>query len=186
MMYRLFCLLKERPSDRPVTGKEIELASGKKVLDPGTARVYFNDLEIASENIRAAFEKQAINAAVIVICLIVLVRSLTPFQEPWDQEKFEQLLAEWIVACDQPFEEVERPEFRALLIYVHHLAPNLKIPHRDAIRRRIMRMCEETIEDTKKMFEVRILSYTLSTQYNIHVANASSADRRPRQGQPLA
>jgi hypothetical protein len=32
---------------------------------------------------------------------------------------FEQLLADWVVACDQPFDEVEKPEFRRLLEYTH-------------------------------------------------------------------
>jgi hypothetical protein len=38
-------------------------------------------------------------------------------QEPWDQEHFEDLLAKWIAACDQPFTIVSEPEFRALLEY---------------------------------------------------------------------
>jgi hypothetical protein len=73
---------------------------------------------------------------------------------PWDQEKFEDLLAKWIVATDQPFFTVEEPEFRALLAYIHHPSPNLKIPHRDAIRRRIMKMGDDTIQATKQMFMV--------------------------------
>ncbi|KAF8506458.1 hypothetical protein JB92DRAFT_2832872 [Gautieria morchelliformis] len=36
---------------------------------------------------------------------------------PWDQSKFEQLLVQWQVACDQPFDEVEKPKFKALM---HH------------------------------------------------------------------
>ena len=39
-------------------------------------------------------------------------------QLPWDQErKFEQLLIEWVVACDQPFDEVEKPEFISMMEY---------------------------------------------------------------------
>ena len=72
----------------------------------------------------------------------------------WDQDKFEQLIAEWIVACDQPFEEVDCPEFWDMLTYAHHLAPNIKIPHRDAIRHRIMKMGEDSVEATKEMFAV--------------------------------
>lgn len=67
----------------------------------------------------------------------------------WDQEKFEKLLAEWIIACDQPFEEVDRAELRDLLSYAHHHSPDeLHIPHRNAIQRQIMKMGEDGIEET--------------------------------------
>ncbi|ESK81464.1 hypothetical protein Moror_15806 [Moniliophthora roreri MCA 2997] len=36
-------------------------------------------------------------------------------EEPWNQEKFETLLVEWIVTCDQPFDEVEKLEFIAMI-----------------------------------------------------------------------
>jgi hypothetical protein len=85
---------------------------------------------------------------------LFLTRELIHVQGPWDQDKFEQLIAEWIVTRDQPFEEVDRPEFRDMLTYAHHPAPNLKIPHRDAIRRRIMRMGDDCLESTKVMFAV--------------------------------
>lgn len=54
-----------------------------------------------------------------------------------------------MVTCDQPFEEVDRIEFRRLLEYTH-LRP-LHIPHRHAMKRRVMKMGEETVEDVKKM-----------------------------------
>jgi len=38
-------------------------------------------------------------------------------------------VAEWVVACDQPFEEVERPEFHCLLEYTHMDSKPLNIPH---------------------------------------------------------
>lgn len=58
---------------------------------------------------------------------------------PWDQD----LLAKWIVASDQPlFNMVDEPDFPDLLNYTHHLSPDLKIPHRDAVKRRIMKMGE--------------------------------------------
>lgn len=63
-MFQLFIALKERPSDQLITEEEIRLASGEKVLDPAKAKEYFKDLKNASENIRAAFEKQAVNAAI--------------------------------------------------------------------------------------------------------------------------
>jgi hypothetical protein len=63
---------------------------------------------------------------------------------------FEWLLAEWMVTCDQPFEEVDRLEFCCLLEYTH-LRPSLHIPHRHSIKRCVMKMREDTIEDVKKM-----------------------------------
>ena len=86
--------------------------------------------------------------------VIFYIYFLTFFKGPWDQEKFEQLIAEWIVACDQPFDEVDKSEFRAMLNYAHHPSPNIKIPHRDAIKRRVMRMGEDNTESTRKMFKV--------------------------------
>jgi hypothetical protein len=68
----------------------------------------------------------------------------------WNQEEFEKLLTRWIVACDQPFDEVEKPEFCCLLEYTH-LRQSLHIPHRSAIRTCIMKMGEETLEGVKKM-----------------------------------
>ena len=64
---------------------------------------------------------------------------------------------ECIVTCDQPFDEVDKPEFRAMLNYAHHPSLNIKIPHRDAIKHRIMRMGDDNIESTRKMFKVLYL-----------------------------
>lgn len=55
-----------------------------------------------------------------------------------------------MVTCDQPFEEVDRIEFRHLLEYTH-LRQSLHIPHRHAMKHRVMKMGEETVEDVKKM-----------------------------------
>ena len=73
----------------------------------------------------------------------------------WDQDTFERLLSKWIVACDQPFNEVEKPEFRRLLEYTH-LRPSLHVPHRAAVTKRVIKMGEDTIKDVKKMIEVFI------------------------------
>lgn len=63
-MFKLFTYIKERPSDQLITKEEIEIASGRKVLDPGQATLYLKDIENASENLRQAFEKQEKQAAV--------------------------------------------------------------------------------------------------------------------------
>lgn len=77
-------------------------------------------------------------------------------QGNFEQEVFNRLLAEWIVACDQPFDEVEKPEFIRLMEYTHHGSTlNFKIPGHTAVRTRIMKMGEDTVEGTRKMFSVR-------------------------------
>jgi hypothetical protein len=65
-MYHLYNVLKERSADQPITQKEINIASAKKTMEAGTASEYMKKLEVASENILQAFEKQVVNAAVCV------------------------------------------------------------------------------------------------------------------------
>ncbi|KAJ7694948.1 hypothetical protein B0H16DRAFT_1241934, partial [Mycena metata] len=61
----------------PPSPEEIAVAEGEKPLQPGTSSS-FTSLSVPR-----------------------------PGSGPWDQTKFEQLLVEWLVACDQPFQEVE-------------------------------------------------------------------------------
>jgi hypothetical protein len=58
------------------------------------------------------------------------------------------------VACDQPFNEVEKEEFVKLMKYAHHPAPSIKLPGWDGIRRRMIKMGEDTITEIHNMFEV--------------------------------
>ena len=69
-------------------------------------------------------------------------------------ETFKRYLAEWVVACDQPFEEVERPEFRRLLEYTHMGSKPLSIPHRTALKDRIVKMGKTTVEGIQKLVKV--------------------------------
>ncbi|KAG1906510.1 uncharacterized protein F5891DRAFT_899344, partial [Suillus fuscotomentosus] len=78
VLYRLYLYLKDH--GEPPMEDEVAMALGKKILDPTQAAEYLLQLEKALSNIEAN----------------------------WDQNMFEQLLAEWMVACDQPFEEVDR------------------------------------------------------------------------------
>jgi hypothetical protein len=48
----------------------------------------------------------------------------------------ERLLIEWMVACDQPFEEVEKPEFIAAMSYGR--TGKFTLPKRDGVRRRVI------------------------------------------------
>jgi len=69
-------------------------------------------------------------------------------------ETFKRYLAEWVVACDQPFEEVERPELRRLLEYTHMGPKPLDIPHRSALKDRIMKMGKSTVTGIQKLVNV--------------------------------
>jgi hypothetical protein len=90
----------------------------------------------------------------VVVGLPSLSDSLIFIQEPWDQEKFEDLLTKWIVASDQPFDEVENPELSELLNYVNHSASPLKIPGRFTVKRRVMKMGAEGVQYMKDLFAV--------------------------------
>ncbi|KAJ7932220.1 hypothetical protein B0H13DRAFT_1520766, partial [Mycena leptocephala] len=101
--YRLFKVLNGR--DTPPTDVELAVARGKTPMTPELAAEYLQSLESISSNIREMFQKQAAAS-----------------EEPWDQEHFEELLAKWVAACDQPFSAVDDVEFRELLQYTHHPA----------------------------------------------------------------
>jgi hypothetical protein len=71
-----------------------------------------------------------------------------------------------MVTCDQPFDEVEKPEFIAAMSYGKN--SKFTIPKRDGVRRRVMKLGDETVEQLKAMFAVRfiyqdqVLTYVLS------------------------
>ncbi|KAF8817293.1 hypothetical protein BYT27DRAFT_7074946, partial [Phlegmacium glaucopus] len=64
LMFKLFSVLKDRSSDQQATAEELDIASGKKILDPEKAKAWFTNFEAASQNIHQAFQKQAEVAAV--------------------------------------------------------------------------------------------------------------------------
>ena len=153
-MFWLYTILKDW--DEPPTPDEIVIASGKKTLDGNTEAKYIKKLENTSKNIKKAFEDQRARAG---------VSDNRPFdfnyfvsdnawQGPWDQEKFEQHLTEWIIACDQPFEEVEKPEFITMMNFMYCSGGALKIPKRKGIKHWVMKMGDETIEGICEMFMV--------------------------------
>ena len=67
--------------------------------------------------------------------------------------KFEKLLVEWIVVCDQPFDKVEKPEFVLMMEY-NQDPTKFSLPKKDGIHWRIMTLVENTVEDTQTMFVV--------------------------------
>ena len=58
-----------------------------------------------------------------------------------------------MVACDQPFTEVENPEFIAAMSYGRTYS-KFTLPKKDGVRRRVMKLGEEVVEETKAMFSV--------------------------------
>ena len=155
LMHCLYLAMKKCLPNQ-ITAEVIAITLGKNVLDPGVMSKFLRKLESANTTIWSAFEKQVEATAVSGIFFYTYCEANIS-KGPWNQEKFEDLLAKWVVATDQPFYMVDEPEFRDLLMYTHHPSLNLKIPHRDTIKRRIMTMGKDTVEATKQMFKVHKL-----------------------------
>jgi hypothetical protein len=71
---------------------------------------------------------------------------------------FDRFLAEWMVACDQPFSEVDKPEFRRLLQYLRG-AERLSIPSARTIKRHIIDMGVNAVSETITMIKVIFLPF---------------------------
>lgn len=154
-MYRLFEAFKTRLA--PPSNEELLIAAGKKILDQQATSEFLKRLEKASKTVIQVFNEQNLKAA--VSCIHQQSRLSSHYlrkDKAWDQKKFETLLTEWIVACDQPFEEVNRPEFQELLEYTH-FRPSLQIPHRGTLRNRVMKMGEDTVAGVQKLISVTAL-----------------------------
>ncbi|KAI0257244.1 hypothetical protein BJV78DRAFT_21670 [Lactifluus subvellereus] len=54
----------------------------------------------------------------------------------------------WIVACDQPFDEVEKFEFKQM---IHAINPNAVLPSADTVQRRVVDMANEMVTGLKTM-----------------------------------
>ncbi len=87
---------------------------------------------------------------------------LAQHDKDFNQEHFVRLLAEWQVACDQPFDEVEKPEFQALLQYAHGMN-RLAFPSQQTMKRRVMDLSASTLEETKAMIKVCSSSFYTMT-----------------------
>lgn len=159
-MYRLYSILNNRTE--PPTDEERLFACRKKALVPAVdAQMTAELVRMNSESsIAAAFSRQRQKNKVIrsqITMQKAWFLTFNAIQEPWDQVKFDNLLAEWIVACDQPFEEVDRPEFRRLIQFAHGDEP-LSIPHRKAMKEKIVKMGAETLESIKSTISVGLFS----------------------------
>jgi len=68
-----------------------------------------------------------------------------------------------MAACDQPFDEVEKPEFIAAMSYGRN--GKFTLPKRDGVRRRIIKLGDETVEQIQAMFEVRFFDHDVLFPY---------------------
>jgi hypothetical protein len=106
---------------------------------------------------------------------------LTSLQVPFDQEIFEKLLIEWMVADDQAFDLVENKEFQRLLQYTHHptstiSSDKLRIPGRTSVKRRILKLGEDTTEGIRKFFSVHRFSKLYSPSHLLFQELESKVD----------
>ncbi|KAG6823237.1 hypothetical protein H0H92_010903, partial [Tricholoma furcatifolium] len=137
-MHQLFLVMKD--CNRELTSDEILFAQAKKPFDSSVQAGYLRTLEKQAAGIKEAFAKQQEAA-----------------KEPWNQKRFEELLIRWIVACDQPFDEVEKPEFIDMMNYGRQSIPDFSLPKRDGVHRRIMTLSDSTVADIKDIFAVGLI-----------------------------
>lgn len=79
-----------------------------------------------------------------------------------------------MVACDQPFEEVEKPEFIAAMSYGR--TGKFTLSKQDGVRRRVMKLGEENVEHIKAMFVVWFLSYNMFFAKFFHLKGSGGKD----------
>jgi len=156
-MFKFYCYLKDRPPHVPLSLEEKRIASGEIELTPAKLGKFIQCQDAHQQSLKEAFARQQEKAIVSDIFLIWLLSSHHRIQEPWNQERFEELLTRWIVASDQPFEEVEKPELVDVLVYVHRSLPSLKIPSRFTVKRRVMKMGAEGVQGMKELFAVLLI-----------------------------
>ncbi|CAA7270448.1 unnamed protein product [Cyclocybe aegerita] len=133
-MHKLWAHLEQRRE--PPTEIEIKITSASKELSQKDMADYLKVRELAEpiSTLDDTFSKQLAST--------------------WDQGHFEELLAKWIIECDEPFDVVERPLFKELLSYVHLFSCQpLKTPGCTTICTKIMKLGEDTIEGVKSSFE---------------------------------
>ncbi|GBE83702.1 hypothetical protein SCP_0507580 [Sparassis crispa] len=83
-----------------------------------------------------------------------------PDQQSFDQGTYERIVAEWVAACDQPFSEVEKPEFKRMMQYSSH--PSVTIPSTNTIKSKIMDIDDDVISDIKTMLATTSGKFSLA------------------------
>ncbi|KAJ8456982.1 hypothetical protein ONZ45_g18499 [Pleurotus djamor] len=156
LQFRLYEVLKNRK--QPPTAQEIEVAANRIPMTPESLSTFVRAQEKQSADIRDLFDKQK-----------------SKDKATFKQDLFDKLLTEWIVSCDQPFTEVDRPEFRALIDYVYQTGDHkedLQIPSHTTVRTKIMDNGEKSMKAMVEMFSkldskvsLSLDAWTSSNQY---------------------
>ena len=79
-----------------------------------------------------------------------------------------------MVACDQLFEEVERPEFIVAMSYGR--TGKFTLPKQDGVQRRVMKLGKENVEHIKAMFVVWFLGNNMFFAHVFHVKGSGGKD----------
>jgi hypothetical protein len=151
-MYKLFESIKARKE--PPTFDEQQLAANAISIDSPIAQKILSEVKAKDGSVAVLFHKQIQKE---VQCLFVRVYPmLIYFQQEteFDVKTWENLLVRWIAACDQPFEDVEKPEFKALLKYTRGASHQLQIPSATTVKRRIMDLGKQMEEELKTLIRV--------------------------------
>jgi hypothetical protein len=157
MLFQLYELLsKKQAHDR--TEHEIRLAAGLPLLSgEESITEYIKKLKREGPIIDGFAHQTEMGSVSFQSFISSYFNILIAYSKAaWDQDEFERLLNIWLVACDQPFDEVEKPELRDLLQYVYHRANPLKIPSAKTVRTKIMKMGENSVAEMREFFAVRI------------------------------
>jgi hypothetical protein len=73
----------------------------------------------------------------------------------------------YLVVSNLPFSEVDVPEFRDLLNYTHQGQRPLNIPGAASIKRRVLKLSENTVAEIKSLFEV-FFCYLINCRRHSH------------------
>jgi hypothetical protein len=132
------------------------MASGKKLFNNLLQADYLKIIEANTTGIKEVFEKQRAKSTVhhffgytVLLTIFHCLGTLGP-------RKFKQLLIKWMVTCDQPFTEVENPEFIVAMSYGRTYS-KFTLPKKDGVCRQGMKLGEEVVKETKAMFSVSSL-----------------------------
>lgn len=148
-MHTFYQYLKGKGPDYQPTEEEKLIAKGEKEL----STEHLRQVSQVSGTLEAAFARQT--EIKVVQSNYSLTFSITYIyhQTPWDQALFERKITEWVAADDIPFAEIEKPYFRALMQYASRSA-DLKIPSPDGIRRRVLKMGDDSVDNLKQLIKV--------------------------------
>ncbi|THH21580.1 hypothetical protein EUX98_g8361 [Antrodiella citrinella] len=132
-MHKLWQLLKNRITQKslPPTADELLVAAGRKPVQVLPYNLTRDIDDLATE----------------------VDQDRNESQEPWDQEKFEDLLAKWMAVTNQPFTATEVPEYIALLEYVQRAPRRPHIPASTTMSDRIMNLADEKTGSIRQMIE---------------------------------